>query len=259
MHPEDPESYLDAIFVSPHKFLGGPGTSGVLVFNKKLYHNMVPDNPGGGTVSWTNPWGEHKYIDNIEDREDGGTPGFLQVIKIALTIQLKEKMGIENILAREHEIVDYIFEELGDISNIKILAAQHQDRLGVISFYIDNLHFNLGVKLLNDKFGIQTRGGCSCAGTYGHFLLNVNQETSHSLVSQISSGDLTQKPGWIRMSIHPTTTNDEIKFVCDSIIDLAANHSEWAKDYVYDKLTNEFVHQKAQPLEKEMVKDWFAV
>jgi selenocysteine lyase/cysteine desulfurase len=259
MHPEDPESYLDAIFVSPHKFLGGPGTSGVLVFNKKLYHNMVPDNPGGGTVSWTNPWGEHKYIDNIEDREDGGTPGFLQVIKIALTIQLKEKMGIENILAREHEIVDYIFEKLGKISNIKILAAQHQDRLGVISFYIDNLHFNLGVKLLNDKFGIQTRGGCSCAGTYGHFLLNVNQETSHSLVSQISSGDLTQKPGWIRMSIHPTTTNAEIKFVCESIIDLAANHSEWAKDYDYDKLTNEFVHQKAQPLEKEMVLDWFAV
>lgn len=257
MHPEDPESYLDAIFVSPHKFLGGPGTSGVLVFNKKLYHNMVPDNPGGGTVSWTNPWGEHKYIDNIEDREDGGTPGFLQVIKIALTIQLKEKMGIENILAREHEIVDYIFDELGEISNIKILAAQHQDRLGVISFYIDDLHFNLGVKLLNDKFGIQTRGGCSCAGTYGHFLLNVNQETSHNLVSQISSGDLTQKPGWIRMSIHPTTTNAEIKFVCDSIIDLAKNHSDWAKDYNYDKLTNEFTHQKAQPLEKEMVKDWF--
>jgi selenocysteine lyase/cysteine desulfurase len=259
MHPEDPESYLDAIFISPHKFLGGPGTSGVLVFNKKLYHNMVPDNPGGGTVSWTNPWGEHKYIDNIEDREDGGTPGFLQVIKIALTIQLKEKMGIDNILKREHEIVEYIFEELGEISNIKILAAQHQDRLGVISFYIEDLHFNLGVKLLNDKFGIQTRGGCSCAGTYGHFLLNVNQETSNNLVCQISSGDLTQKPGWIRMSIHPTTTNAEIKFVCDSIIELAKNHSDWSKYYVYDKYTNEFVHHEAQPLEKEMVANWFSV
>ncbi|MEY4541648.1 MAG: hypothetical protein RLZZ306_3405 [Bacteroidota bacterium] len=259
MHPEDPESYLDAIFVSPHKFLGGPGSLGVLVFNKKLYHNMIPDNPGGGTVSWTNPWGEHKYIDNIEDREDGGTPGFLQVIKIALTIQLKEKMGIKNILNREHEIVEYIFEELGDIFNIKILAAQHQDRLGVISFYIDNLHFNLGVKLLNDKFGIQTRGGCSCAGTYGHYLLNVNQETSNNLVSQISSGDLTQKPGWIRMSIHPTTTNAEIKFVCDSIIELSKNHQDWVKDYAYDKCTNEFVHYEAKPLEKEMVDGWFNI
>ena len=257
MHPEDPESYLDAIFFSPHKFLGGPGTSGVLIFNNKLYHNMVPDCPGGGTVSWTNPWGEHKYIDNIEDREDGGTPGFLQVIKTALAIQLKEQMGIDNILKREHEIVDYIFSELGNISNIKILAGQHQDRLGVISFYIDDLHFNLGVKLLNDRFGIQTRGGCSCAGTYGHYLLNVNQETSHNLVCQIDSGDLIQKPGWMRMSIHPTTTNDEISYVCESIKALAVNHQDWAKDYNYEKNSNEFVHLDAKPLEKEMVENWF--
>jgi len=259
MHPEDSQTYLDAIFFSPHKFLGGPGTSGVLIFNKKLYQNLVPDNPGGGTVSWTNPWGEHKYIDNIEDREDGGTPGFLQVIKTALAIQLKEKMGIENILKREHEIVDYIFSELGNIPNIKILAAQHQDRLGVISFYVENLHFNLGVKLLNDKFGIQTRGGCSCAGTYGHFLLHVDQETSHQLIDEISLGDLIRKPGWIRMSIHPTTTNEEIKFVCESLKALAENHKQWSKDYHYDKITNEFVHQNAKPLEREMVEKWFEV
>jgi len=257
MHPEDPESFLDAIFFSPHKFLGGPGTCGVLVFNKKLYQNLIPDNPGGGTVSWTNPWGEHKYIDDIEDREDGGTPGFLQVIKTALAIQLKEKMGIENILKREHEIVDYIFSNLGNISNIKILAAQHQDRLGVISFYIDDLHFNLGVKLLNDKFGIQTRGGCSCAGTYGHYLLHVDQEASHQLVDEISLGDLLRKPGWIRMSIHPTTTNEEIKLVCESIKDLAQNHKEWSKDYNYDKNSNEFIHKNVKPFEREMVEAWF--
>ncbi len=257
MHPEDPESFLDAIFFSPHKFLGGPGTPGVLVFNKKLYQNLIPDNPGGGTVSWTNPWGEHKYIDNIEDREDGGTPGFLQVIKMALVIQLKEKMGVENILKREHEIVDFVFSNLEKVPNIKILAGQHQNRLGVISFYIDDLHFNLGVKLLNDKFGIQTRGGCSCAGTYGHYLLHVDQEASHQLVDEISLGDLLRKPGWIRMSIHPTTTNEEIKWVCDSIKSLAESHKKWAKDYNYDKITNEFIHKNAKPLEKEMVEDWF--
>jgi selenocysteine lyase/cysteine desulfurase len=257
MHPEDPESFLDAIFFSPHKFLGGPGTSGVLVFNKKLYQNLIPDNPGGGTVSWTNPWGEHKYIDNIEDREDGGTPGFLQVIKTALAIQLKEKMGINNILKREHEIVDYIFSNLGNIPNIKILAAQHQDRLGVISFYIDELHFNLGVKILNDKFGIQTRGGCSCAGTYGHFLLHVDQETSSQLIDEITLGDLIRKPGWIRMSIHPTTTNEEIQLVCEGIKALAENHQDWAKDYIYDKNTNEFIHKNAKPFEKELVEGWF--
>jgi selenocysteine lyase/cysteine desulfurase len=258
MHPEDQESYLDAIFFSPHKFLGGPGTCGILVFNKKLYQNVVPDNPGGGTVSWTNPWGEHKYIDNIEDREDGGTPGFLQVIKTALAIQLKEQMGVDQILKREHEIVEYIFSSLGLVSNIKILAAQHQDRLGVISFFIEDLHFNLGVKLLNDKFGIQTRGGCSCAGTYGHFLLHVDQETSNKLIDEISLGDLIRKPGWIRMSVHPTTTTAEIEYVCNGIKALAENHATWALDYQYNPVTNEFVHKEAQPLEDELVKSWFS-
>ncbi|MAB49387.1 MAG: selenocysteine lyase [Flavobacteriaceae bacterium] len=259
MHPEDEEEQLDAIFFSPHKFLGGPGTSGVLVFNKKLYHNMVPDCPGGGTVSWTNPWGEHKYIDNIEDREDGGTPGFLQTIKTALSIKLKEQMGVANILGREHELVDTIFKKLQPISNINILAGQHQDRLGVISFYIDDLHYNLGVKLLNDRFGIQTRGGCSCAGTYGHFLLHVDQQTSKELTNEISIGDLVRKPGWIRMSIHPTTTTAEMDYVCESIIALANNHKDWAKDYEYSKCNNEFIHKSLieKPSSDVNVDDWF--
>ena len=109
MHPDNEEEYLDAITFSPHKFLGGPGTSGVLIFNKKLYKNVVPDNPGGGTVSYTNPWGDHDYIDDIETREDGGTPGFLQAIRIALSIKLKEEMGVQNILDREHELIALIF------------------------------------------------------------------------------------------------------------------------------------------------------
>ncbi len=259
MHPEDKDAQLDAIFFSPHKFLGGPGTSGVLVFNKKLYHNMVPDCPGGGTVSWTNPWGEHKYIDNIEDREDGGTPGFLQTIKTALSIKLKEQMGVTNILEREHELIDTIFKKLKPISNINILAGQHQDRLGVISFYIDDLHYNLGVKLLNDRFGIQTRGGCSCAGTYGHFLLHVDQQTSKELTNEISIGDLVRKPGWIRMSIHPTTTNAEMDYVCESIIALANNHKDWAKDYEYSKCNNEFIHKSLieKPSSDVNVDGWF--
>ncbi|TRW23381.1 aminotransferase class V-fold PLP-dependent enzyme [Flavobacterium zepuense] len=259
MHPADEDAQLDAIFFSPHKFLGGPGTTGVLVFNKKLYKNMVPDNPGGGTVSWTNPWGEHKYLDNIEEREDGGTPGFLQVIKIALAVRLKEQMGVNNILKREEEIIEYVFESLGNVPNINILAPQHQNRLGVISFYIDSLHFNLGVKLLNDRFGIQTRGGCSCAGTYGHYLLHVDQEQSNYLTDKISLGDLIQKPGWIRMSIHPTTTNAEIKYVCDSIKALAENHTEWALDYQYNSKNNEFVHTNDATVTPVNVDNWFTL
>lgn len=258
MHPtNDSDAYLDAIFFSPHKFLGGPGTSGVLVFNKNLYKNNVPDCPGGGTVTWTNPWGEHQYISNIEEREDGGTPGFLQAIKTAFAIQLKEKMGVENILKRENELTNYIFDKLGKIQNLHILAPEHKNRLGVISFYIDDLHYNLGVKLLNDKFGIQTRGGCSCAGTYGHYLLHVNQESSQQLVCSISSGDLSKKPGWIRMSIHPTTTNEEIQFICESIIALTENFKTWALDYIYQPEKNDFKHCNYHSKTAAMVSEWF--
>ena len=258
MHPDE-ESYLDAVMISPHKFLGGPGTSGVLIFNKNLYTNTIPDAPGGGTVSWTNPWGEHKYLDNIEEREDGGTPGFLQTIKTALSVKLKEEMGIDNIMAREHELVEYIFSEFEDISNLNILAANQKDRLGVISFYIDDMHYNFGVKVLNDKYGIQVRGGCSCAGTYGHYLLNVTKETSQAITCEINQGDLTHKPGWIRMSIHPTMTNDELKYICDSIREVANNHKEFIKDYDFDPHSNEFEYKGFVRKENEMVEEWFDI
>ncbi len=257
MHPKDPESYLDAIFFSPHKFLGGPGTSGVLIFNKKLYKNIVPDNPGGGTVNYTNPWGNRDYIDDIETREDGGTPGFLQTIRIALSIQLKEKMGIENMLKREHEINELIFEKLSKIPNLTILAGQHTDRLGIFSFFIKDAHFNLVVKLLNDRFGIQTRGGCSCAGTYGHFLLHVDPQTSKNIEEQILEGCMVERPGWIRMSIHPTITTNEVLYVCDSIKKVAENIEEWSKDYTYEAIKNEFIHKKAKPIEIDIVNNWF--
>ena len=235
MHFDDSSGkYLDAIFFSPHKFLGGPGSSGVLVFNQKLYTNSVPDNPGGGTVDWTNPWGEHKYIDNIEAREDGGTPAFLQTIKVAMCMQLKDEMGVENIHKRENEILEIVWNALENIPNLHILAEQHKKRLGVISFYIDGLHYNLGVKMLNDKFGIQTRGGCSCAGTYGHYLLNVTPETSSNITTQINDGNCSNKPGWIRMSIHPTHTDEEVKYIVDGIKQLAENFNDWSNDYNVD-------------------------
>lgn len=255
MHPEDEGEHLDAIYFSPHKFLGGPGTSGVLIFNGELYKNQVPDNPGGGTVSWTNPWGTHKYFDDIETREDGGTPGFLQTIRTALAIRLKEKMGVENILQREEELLEIAFEKLNKIPNVKILAPQHQHRLPVISFYIDEMHFNLGVKLLNDRFGIQTRGGCSCAGTYGHYLLHVDEQTSRDITCEINEGNLSHKPGWLRMSLHPTTTTTELIFACDAIKELAENFKSWAEDYQYDPKTNEYTQKLEQ--ENIEVEKWF--
>ncbi|MFT4535233.1 MAG: selenocysteine lyase/cysteine desulfurase [Saprospiraceae bacterium] len=258
MHPTDEESYLDAIYFSPHKFLGGPSSSGILLFNQKLYSNKVPDNPGGGTVDWTNPWGNHKYYDAIEAREDGGTPSFLQTMRVALSIQLKEKMSTEKIIAREHELLEIAWPKLSSIDNLHILADTHKDRLGVISFYIEDLHYNLAVKLLNDRFGIQVRGGCSCAGTYGHYLLEVSYEKSESITQTISLGDMTNKPGWIRLSLHPTMTDEEVRFICDAIKELALNHNAWAIDYKYCNKANEFSHKDGSCGESELVEEWFS-
>ncbi len=259
MHPEDKREYLDAIMFSPHKFLGGPGSSGVLIFNRKLYKNLVPDNPGGGTVSYTNPWGDRDYIEDIEVREDGGTPGFLQTIKVALSIRLKEQMGVDNILKREHEINTKIFKRLSSIENLHILADNIKDRLCVFSFYIDDAHYNLIVKLLNDRFGIQTRGGCSCAGTYGHYLLNVNQSTSKAIEHQILEGCLIDRPGWIRMSIHPTTTDDEVDFICESIDLVSKNFKKWSKEYHYNGANNEFEHKDDLNVEENIISNWFSI
>ena len=258
MHPEEEDAYLDAIFFSPHKFLGGPGTSGVLIFNKKLYKNVVPDNPGGGTVSYTNPWGDHDYFDDVETREDGGTPAFMQTIKIALCVQLKEKMGTDKIHDREEEINAKLFSCLESIDNVNILAPNHKHRLGIFSFYVDDVHFNLIVKLLNDRFGIQTRGGCSCAGTYGHFLLNVDQQTSKAIEKQIVEGCSVEKPGWVRLSIHPTIKDSEVDFICKGLKAVCEHVNEWKNDYEYDAINNDYRHKSASSIEKELVADWFA-
>jgi len=257
MHPDDPLEALDAIFFSPHKFLGGPGSSGVMVFNSGLYHSPVPDNPGGGTVDWTNPWGEFKYVDDIEAREDGGTPGFLQTIKAALCIKLKEQMGIKQMRTREGELVKIVFEEMPKIPQLHILADNIRNRLGIVSFYLEDVHFNLVVKLLNDRFGIQLRGGCACAGTYGHFLLHVSHDQSKQITERINFGDLSQKPGWIRLSLHPTMTNEELYFILNAVKQVQLNHLSWRNDYIYNNKTNEFRH-KSEPDDKtEIVKPWF--
>ena len=253
MHPEDPMEKLDAILFSPHKFLGGPGTSGVLIFDKRIYTNRVPGHPGGGTVTWTNPWGEHHYINDIEHREDGGTPGILQAIRSALCIKLKEQMGVEKIIAREKEQLELLLTGLKDIPNMHVLESQQEKRIGIVSFTITNIHYNLIVRLLNDRFGFQVRGGCSCAGTYGHYLLDIDQNKSKQIAEQIDQGDLSTKPGWVRFSIHPIMTNAEVLLFVDAIKEITRNIGEWKKDYVYvpasnDYFFNQHVRQDMSPL-----------
>lgn len=258
MHTEKPEEKFDAIYFSPHKFLGGPGSAAVLVFDRKLYSSRIPDTPGGGTVTWTDSWGDRFYFDDIEMREDGGTPAFLQTIRTALAIQLKDEMGTKKMMQREEEMLEMIFNDFDKIEGLHLLAGESKKRLGVFSFYIENLHYNLGVKILNDRFGIQTRGGCACAGTYGHYLFEMSKELSDQIQDRILHGDLSAKPGWIRMSIHPTMTNKEVRKICDAIGEVAKNHKEWAKDYEHDVTTNEFSFKGYERTEDEMVERWFS-
>jgi len=259
MHPEVKGTDLDAIYFSPHKFLGGPGASGVLIFNRKLYKNTVPDQPGGGTVQYSNPWKVHEYVSNIEQREDGGTPPFLQGIKAAMCIRLKEEMGVENILKREEELLRIIFVRLRKMKNVEILERNIKKRLGVISFIVTGAHYNLIVKILNDRFGIQTRGGCSCAGTYGHKLLQVDEIRSLEILNSIRSGDLLCKPGWIRLSIHPTMTNTEIDFIMDAIELTALQFQIWMEDYDYHPESNEYSFKGMDSTEQSKIEDWFHV
>lgn len=266
MHPQNKMQELDAVYFSMHKFLGGPGTPGVLLFNKRFYQNQIPDHPGGGTVKWVNRWGQQRYIDaltpeSIEAREDGGTPPFLQTIKSAMCIKLKEDMNPELMLQREEEILQIIFERLDKIPNLHILARETEHRLGVVSFYIDGLHYNLGVKLLNDYFGVQVRGGCACAGPYGHCLLNIGEDVSNKIASQIDQGNLSMKPGWIRLSIHPILKDEEIHHTLDAIEAVANNHLNWQQHYDYNAATNEFESKliNERQTQSEKIDKWFEV
>ena len=258
MHPEgDPCGYFDGIYFSPHKFLGGPGSSGVLIFNKDLYKNPVPDNPGGGTVTWTNRWGKRSYITDIEAREDGGTPGFLQSFRTALAVNLKEKMNTEKMKVREAELLAKAMPGIRSIPGIHILADNDNPRIGVISFFNPEIHHNLFVRLLNDYFGIQVRGGCSCAGTYGHYLLQVTREKSRQITEMINHGDLSLKPGWVRLSLHPTMTDEELDYILNALEAVSINHKKWKDNYNYDRGTNEFFHKNYPVMKEDDFRSWF--
>ncbi len=257
MHPADEACKLDAVYFSPHKFLGGPGTSGVLVFDRHLYRRQVPDEPGGGTVDWTNPWGGHRFVHSVEAREDGGTPGFLQAIKAALCVQLKEEMGVAAMQQREREMLAVALPALRSIDRLHLLANQVDQRLGIVSFYVEDLHYNLLTTLLNDRYGIQVRGGCSCAGTYGHYLLHVDPTRSRRITDRIDHGDLSEKPGWVRLSLHPTMSDEELEYVLGAITEVIGDADRLAADYVYSPHTNVFHHKDEPAAVQQRVAGWF--
>lgn len=151
-------------------------------------------------------------------------------------------MGIKKILQREKEQIKLLMTELESIPSVHILEHHKTDRLGIVSFCVDHIHYNLIVRLLNDRFGFQVRGGCSCAGTYGHYLLHIDLHTSKQIADNIDHGDMSNKPGWVRVSLHPIMTNDEISMFICALKEIIANIDRWKKDYVYDSMTNDYFY-----------------
>jgi len=203
---EHPLSYKDAVFLSPHKFIGGPGTPGVLLIRRELMTNSVPDIVGGGTVAYVNP-DEHVYLADPEHREEGGTPAIIESIRAGLVFDLKEAVGVDVIRAREHDFVHRAIDSWQNNPAIEVLGNTEAERLSIVSFVVPRaggryLHHNFVVAILNDLFGIQSRGGCSCAGPYGHRLLGIDVDRSHEFEREISHGCEGIKPGWTRINFN---------------------------------------------------------
>ena len=252
MTPRDGDAlaYLDAVFISPHKFVGGPGTPGVLVARRDLFHNPVPSVPGGGTVAYVNPT-EHRYLDDVERREEGGTPAIVESIRAGLVLQLKEAVGVGAIREREETFTHTAMHRWEANPNIEILGNHDLPRLSIVSFVVRHreryLHHNFVVALLNDLFGIQSRGGCSCAGPYGHRLLGIDLERSHGFEREIARGCEGIKPGWVRVSFNYFLTQAVFEYVLDAV-DLVATHG-WRllPRYRFDPPSGMWRHVDGQP------------
>ncbi len=241
----DPEARKDAVFISVHKYLGGPQAPGLLVANKRLFRSRVPVEPGGGTVVYTSPW-DWKYTSNLTSREEGGTPDIVGVIRAHLAFQLKDLVGHERIRKLEHHWVRRAIERWKKNERLHILGDLDAERIGIVSLIIDGgrLHHNLAARLLSDRFGIQTRGGCMCAGSYGHELLGISEARSFEIRCALDAGDEASKPGWLRISFSPATDEDEFAILLDAVEELAANWEAWKADYVLDERTATWRHMR---------------
>ncbi len=240
-------SYKDAIFLSPHKFIGGPGTPGVLVVRRQLLTNRVPVVPGGGTVMYVNP-SEHVYLADPAHREEGGTPAIVESIRAGLVFQLKEAVGVETIRRHEEELLRRVVAAWQQEPTLELLGNLDAQRLSIVSFVVRGpsgryLHHNFVVALLNDLFGIQTRGGCSCAGPYGHRLLGIDLEQSHRFERQIATGCEGIKPGWVRVNFNYFIDDEVLEYIIEAVRLVARHGWRLLGDYRFDAATGLWHHR----------------
>ena len=242
----DPLAYKDAVFLSPHKFIGGPSTPGVLAVRRELLHNRVPDVPGGGTVAYVNPT-EHRYLDDPVQREEGGTPAIVESIRAGLVFQLKQAVGVEVIRGREEHFLRRAVTAWQGEPAIEILGNPDAERLSIVSFVVRApsgryLHHNYVVALLNDLFGIQSRGGCSCAGPYGHRLLGIDLDRSHEFDREIAHGCEGIKPGWVRINFNYFISEPVFSYLVDAVRLVARDGWRLLEDYRFDPATGLWRH-----------------
>lgn len=244
----DTEAYFDGIYLSTHKFLGGPSGCGILVMNRDLY-NLVdaPTVAGGGTVDYVS-LEAYDFSKDVLERERAGTPGILQIFRAALALELKSELRIEKIEKIEQDYIGYAMKRLSKNKNIEILGnADPSKRIAIMSFNIKYkegyLHHKFVAKLLNDLFGIQSRAGCACAGPYGHTLLGIDSKVSSEYREIIQEGLNSLKPGWVRLNFHYTFTATEVAFICDALEFIAERGYAFLNEYQMEKLTGLWTHR----------------
>ncbi|CAF1625557.1 unnamed protein product [Rotaria magnacalcarata] len=222
----------DAVFISTHKFVGGPAAPGILIAKKKLFTNEVPGDCGGGTVNFVTRT-QTEYVQDIETREEGGTPNILGSIRAGLVFHLKESVGCHTIETREDALVEKFFARFRNHRTLFVLGSSTVARLGIFSFLIyvpsiqKYLHHNFICVLLNDLFGIQVRSGCSCAGPYVLDLLNINDETADIYAKFITAnendrlGEIPRielmKPGFTRFNLSYFASDKEVDYILNAI------------------------------------------
>ena len=254
MNPEpvgDEDPSIDAIFISAHKFLGGPGSSGILVFNERIYHRELPPSvSAGGTVDYVGLDGQD-FISSIEEREKAGTPGVLQTLKAGLVFEIKDRVGVDRIHERELELTARAFKKWGETDNVEILGnPDPAQRVGIISFNLRTasgsyLHHKFVTALLNDLFGIQSRAGCSCAGPYGHRLLDIDNDTSERYRGVVHEGYCGMKPGWCRIGLHWVMDDAEADYVIDAVLFLSQYGHLFLSQYNFDLCSGTWTHKHA--------------
>jgi selenocysteine lyase/cysteine desulfurase len=243
LHPvDDSDGYFDAVFFSVHKFLGGPRTPGLLVANRKLFTNTVPAEPGGGTVLYTSPW-DHRYLSSIEHRETGGTPPIVQSIQAGLAFDLKAAIGAARMERIEQDYLARALQEWSANPNLIVLGNTESKRLGVVSLIFKDVHHNLAASLFNDLYGIQVRGGCMCAGPYGHLLLHIDEEHSSEIRCRLDAGHIGEKPGWVRIGFSPTVSEEDFQAVLEAVEFISQRGKSYVDKYELSDETGEWSYR----------------